>query len=211
MHVADGILNGGVLATGWTLSAAGLAVGLKKLDYKSIPRTGVATAVLFLASLVAFPTGPFYVHLVMNGMAGVLLGWRIFPAAFVSLLLQALLFQFGGIASLGVNTFNYAFGGMLAYTAFGRLVRSRNRTLCRIGSFAAGALAVAAGALSLSAALYFGGHHPGEYATLAWLALAEHAGVMPIEGIVLVFVIAYVRKVAPEALGIAPLEKGMDT
>ena len=45
-------------------------------------------------------------HLILNGLLGMLLGWAAFPSIFVALMLQAILFQYGGITVLGVNTFN---------------------------------------------------------------------------------------------------------
>ena len=65
---------------------------------------GVLSATFFVASLVHVPVGPSSVHLIMNGLAGLVLGWAAFPALFVGLLLQAVFFGFGGVTVLGVNT-----------------------------------------------------------------------------------------------------------
>ncbi len=46
---------------------------------------------------------------------GLLLGWPAFPAILVGLFLQALLFQFGGLTVLGVNTFNVAVPAVLCF------------------------------------------------------------------------------------------------
>ena len=50
-----------------------------------------ATPAIFVASLVHVPVGPSSMHLVLNGLLGLLLGWAAFPAILVGLLLQAVL------------------------------------------------------------------------------------------------------------------------
>ena len=53
-------------------------------------------------------------HLILNGLLGVVLGWAAFPVIFVALLLQAVLFQFGGFTVLGVNTATMGLGALAA-------------------------------------------------------------------------------------------------
>jgi len=108
MHISEGVLSGNVLIAGCVLTAAGTAVGLKKLDYERMPQVALLSAAFFVASLIHVPIGPGNVHLVLNGLLGVFLGWVAFPAVLIATLLQAILFQFGGLTSLGVNTVNMA-------------------------------------------------------------------------------------------------------
>jgi cobalt/nickel transport system permease protein len=104
VHISEGILSPPVIAAGWALAAGGLAAGLKKTPVEKLPETALVSAALFLASLVHVPLGPSSIHLTLLGLAGVLLGWSAVPALFIALLLQGVLFQFGGLLSLGVNT-----------------------------------------------------------------------------------------------------------
>ncbi|MDR2658895.1 MAG: energy-coupling factor ABC transporter permease [Spirochaetaceae bacterium] len=104
MHISEGVLSPPVLAAGWALTVGGLAFGLKKTAVEKLPETALVSAALFLASLVHVPVGPSSIHLTLLGLAGILLGWSAVPALFIALLLQGLLFQFGGLLSLGVNT-----------------------------------------------------------------------------------------------------------
>ncbi|HIJ20834.1 MAG TPA: cobalt transporter CbiM, partial [Deltaproteobacteria bacterium] len=104
MHISEGILSGPVLISGVALAAAGTAIGLKKLDYERIPRAAILAASFFVASLIHVPVGPSSVHLILNGIVGLILGWGAFPVILVALVLQAIFFQFGGITTLGVNT-----------------------------------------------------------------------------------------------------------
>ena len=101
MHISEGVLSAPVLITGAVLTAVGVGIGLKKMDYEKIPEVAVLTSAFFVASLIHIPIGPSSVHLILNGLIGLLLGWSAFPAILVGLALQAILFQFGGFTSLG--------------------------------------------------------------------------------------------------------------
>ena len=89
MHISEGVLSAPVLVSGGALAAAGTAIGLKKIDYDHLARVGILSATFFVASLVHVPIGPSSVHLIMNGIVGLLLGWAAFPAILVALLLQS--------------------------------------------------------------------------------------------------------------------------
>jgi len=143
MHISEGILAPVILAGGGALTAAGTAVGLKSLDYEEIPSLGILSAAFFVASLIHVPIGPVSAHLVLNGMLGLFLGWKAFPAILVGAALQALLFQFGGITTLGVNTLNMALPAVICYYLFGWGVKSgTTQPVFLFSAFAAGAFAV---------------------------------------------------------------------
>jgi len=74
MHISEGICSPPVLAAGLGLAVAGVAYGLRKIDTESIPRVGVLSSAFFVASLIHVPIGPTSVHLVLNGLMGLLLG-----------------------------------------------------------------------------------------------------------------------------------------
>jgi len=92
MHISEGICSPPVLAAGAGLAVLGAALGLKGLKTESIPKVGVLSSAFFVASLIHVPIGPVSVHLVLNGLMGLLLGWASFPANLVALLLQGVLF-----------------------------------------------------------------------------------------------------------------------
>ena len=73
-HIPDGVISWPVLAGGIMTTLAGCAYGLKKLDPVAIPRTAVLSATFFVAALVHFPVGPTSVHLMLNGLIGIVLG-----------------------------------------------------------------------------------------------------------------------------------------
>jgi hypothetical protein len=85
-------------------AVAGIAIGLRRIDGDRLPYWGLMSAAFFVASLMHVPVGPSNVHLILNGLLGIVLGWAAVPAIFVGLLLQALFFGYGGITVSGVNT-----------------------------------------------------------------------------------------------------------
>ncbi len=198
MHISEGVLGASVLATGAVLTAAGVAVGLKKMDYEKLPQVAVLSSVFFVASLIHVPVGPSAAHLVLNGLCGLLLGWAAFPAILVALTLQALLFQFGGLTTLGLNTFNMAFPAVLVWLLFGRFVQSPKAFVRRAAEFTAGAAGIFLSGLLVAASLVATGE---AFSTSARLVVAAHIPVMLIEGLITVFVVEFVKQLRPEMLG----------
>ena len=196
MHISEGVLSGTVLISGAALTVVGTAIGLKKLDYDQIAKAGMLSAVYFVASLIHVPIGPGNAHLILNGLAGLLLGWGAFPAILVALILQAVLFQFGGFTTLGVSTIIMALPAVLSYLLFGRFVQKASRTSAA-AAFACGFLSVLLGGLLLGLALIFTEEN---FLEVSGIIVATHIPVMIIEGIITAVCVAFLRKVRPEML-----------
>ena len=197
MHISEGVLSAPVLIAGAVLSLGGVAIGLKKMSYDKIPQVAVLSSAFFVASLIHIPIGPSSVHLVLNGLVGVLLGWMAFPSIFVALALQALLFQFGGFTSLGVNTFTMAAPAVIVYYLFHFPIRKANHIISMLAGFLAGAAGVGLGALFVATALVTTGE---SFMNIAKIMVLAHLPVMLIEGIVTAFCVVFLRKVKPEIL-----------
>lgn len=197
MHISEGVLSAPVLVTGALLAAGGIAVGLKKMDYEKIPEVAVLSSAFFVASLIHVPIGPSSVHLVLNGLLGVLLGWMAFPAILVALTLHAVLFQFGGLSSLGVNTVIMATPGVIAYYLFNLPIRRGNHLISTLAGFGAGATGIALGAILVALSLISTGE---SFLGVAKLVLVAHLPVMVIEGIITGFCVIFLKKVKPEVL-----------
>jgi cobalt/nickel transport system permease protein len=105
MHISESILSILALIAGSGLSFGGVAYGLRQPVHKQ-------AAAFFMASLIHVPIPPTQAHLVLNGLLGLLLRAEQL-AIMVALSLQALLFQFGGITSLDVNTFIMVFPAVI--------------------------------------------------------------------------------------------------
>jgi cobalt/nickel transport system permease protein len=169
MHISEGVLSAPVLIGGGILAVAGVGIGLKKLDYERVPRVAVLSAAFFVASLIHLPVGPSSVHLVLNGLVGVLLGWAAFPALLIGLLLQAVLFGFGGLTVLGVNTVVMGIPALACYVLFSRRLRTAPPRWAFGYGFAAGVTGILGGCLLLSVALLTTG---GEFAGVAMSLVA---------------------------------------
>ena len=196
MHISEGVLTAPVLISGMALTAAGTAIGLKKLDYDHIAKAGMLSAAFFVASLIHIPVGPSNVHLVLNGIVGLLLGWSAFPVILVALILQAVLFQFGGITTLGVNTIIMALPAVVCYPVFSPFIHKRN-SVALAAAFTCGALSVFLGAVLVGLALVF---TEKNFLEISAIVVAAHLPVMIIEGIVTALCVVFLKKVQPEML-----------
>jgi len=197
VHISEGVLSAPVLISGAIIAAGGVTVGLKKTANEKIPEVGVMSAAFFVASLIHVPLGPTSVHLILNGLVGLLLGWASFPAILVGLVFQAILFQFGGLTTLGVNTVTMALPAVAGYYLFGPAVRSRNDKIALGAAFLCGAFSVAGAAALVAFALFWTGQ---SFLEAGKMVVYAHVPVMIIEGILALFCVAFLRKVKPGLL-----------
>jgi ABC-type Co2+ transport system permease subunit len=125
VHLSDGVIAGPWLVAGWVLAAGLVAVASWRIGEAEIPRIGVLTAAFFVGSLIHLPVSVVAsVHLLLNGLVGLVMGRRAGLVISVGLLLQALLFGHGGLTVLGVNIVVYALPAVLTGWACGPLRRS---------------------------------------------------------------------------------------
>ena len=196
MHISEGVLAPSILALGGVLAVGGCAVGLRRIDAERIMPVALLSAAFFTASLIHVPIGPVSAHLLLNGLLGALLGWAAFPAIVVALFLQALLFQFGGLTTLGINSLNMALPAVLA----GSLTQpffGRSRWQCMGAAFCCGAAGVIGAALLTALSLVFTSEG---FAASARILLIAHAPVAVVEGLVTAFAVSFLAAVRPEML-----------
>lgn len=197
MHIGEGILSPSVAAATWVAGAAAIGAGLRRLEPDVVPRVAVLSSAFFVASLIQVPLGPASAHLVLNGLMGVLLGWTVFPALAVALVLQAVFFGFGGFTSLGANVLIMGSGALAARVVFqvGRRDREVVGVLVRGGM--AGAVGILAGAATLAGLLAAGGR---EFAGAVAVIVVAHLPVAAAEAMVTAAVLSYLARVRPELL-----------
>jgi cobalt/nickel transport system permease protein len=123
VHIADN-----VLATEWWVgglvgAAVLAALGAWRIRDEEIPRVALLSAAFFVASSFHLRVGPTSVHLLLNGLVGVILGWRACLAIPIGLLLQYLLVSHGGYYTLGVNSCVLALPALGAWGLFRALQR----------------------------------------------------------------------------------------
>ncbi|MDJ0705608.1 MAG: cobalt transporter CbiM [Leptolyngbyaceae cyanobacterium MO_188.B28] len=123
MHIPDGILPAKIAISGYAVTGLFTWYSLKKINQldnpqAQIPKASLMAAAFFVASWIhiPFPTGSL--HLILNGLVGTVLGYFAFPAILIGLLFQAVMFQHGGLSTLGVNAAVMGAPALLAYHIF---------------------------------------------------------------------------------------------
>lgn len=197
MHISDGVLPASVWISSYVVTGGISAVSLKKMDADDIPKVAVVTASFFVASLLHIKLGATSVHLILNGFAGVLLGWMSFVSILVGLALQAFLFGHGGITSLGANAIMMGLPAFAAYALFNLRLRFNFKSKDFTFGFLAGFTGVFFGTIILASLLAISG---SEFFGVAKIAAVSHLPVMGIEGTVTGFIVTFLRKVKPEIL-----------
>jgi len=196
MHISEGVLSGPVLLGGAGLAFVGTAIGLKKIDYDQIMPVAILSAAFFIASLIHVPIGPANGHLVLNGLLGVVLGWAAFPSILVALVLQAVLFQFGGLTVLGLNTFTMATPAVICFYVFRPMLIKGNGSRFA-AAFACGFFAMLLSTILTASALALSGDGFQEAARMLFYA---HLPIMVVEGVITGFAYSFLAKVKPEVL-----------
>lgn len=212
VHISDGILSLPVLAAGWAITGALIAVALwwskrKGSIIEEIPRLSVMTSAFFVASLLHIAVGPTSVHLILCGLVGVILGILAYPAIFIGLVLQAFLFQHGGVTTIGINTVVMGIPALIAYGIFkagSKLGISRRGVSEAIFGAIAGGVAVALAVLFLVICLLTTGK---EFSGVASLIAVAHIPIIIIEATVVGSVVAFLMKVKPELIPIGGEKK----
>lgn len=198
MHIPDGFLEPKVWVTLAGVSGAAVAAASKKvsknMDERMVPLMGVLAAFVFAAQMVNFPIG--------GGTSGHLMGAALIasivgPAAGLVimatiLILQALLFQDGGITALGANIFNMGIvGALLGYGIFKGMNTLTGNV--RISVFAASWFSVVAASGAAAAELSLSGVVPAAVSFPAMMGV--HAVIGIGEGAITIAALELVSKV----------------
>jgi cobalt/nickel transport system permease protein len=196
MHISDGVLPLSVTIGGYAASAALAAWSAHRTHHEEMPKLAVMTAAFFVASLIHVPFGPTSVHLIIPGLTGALLGSSAFLSIGLGLLLQSLLFQFGGLTALGANALMMGLPALLCGWIFQKF---KGRTIVHqaVTGGVAGALGTALAAVILAVLLAAGGE---DFFGVAKIALVAHVPVFIIEALVSAFTIGFLARVKPELL-----------
>lgn len=210
MHIPDGILPAGACLAGFATAAAATAASLAAVSrrpdpHRAIPRASIFTAAFFVASWIHVPIPPTSVHLLLNGLLGVVLGPFAFLAIGIGLFFQAVMFQHGGLTTLGVNATIMGVPAVLMGLMFrsAKPLWKTSRAWTAVLGFAAGVGGIALAALAF--ALVLVGVVPPELdpslrnAGIAALV----AGYLPlalVEGLLTALVVLFFRQVQPELL-----------
>jgi len=212
VHIPDGIVPAQVCAAGYGLTGLLTWYSLRQINKQgdpsaNVPKAALLTAAFFVASSIYIPIPPSSVHLLLNGLLGVVLGYFAFPAILIGLFFQALIVGHGGLTTLGVNAAMMGLPALLAYRIFRlrRLLNSKSTEPFIIGLFAflGGALGLAIAALIFTAVVI--ATVPAEFnaqaeqAAIATLTIS-HIPLAILEGVFTAMLVLFLQRVRPELL-----------
>lgn len=210
MHIPDGILPASVSVAGYAVTGAATYYSLRKIESaenpeEGIPKASLLTAAFFVASWIHIPIPPTSVHLVLNGLLGVVLGYYAFPAILIGLFFQAVMFQHGGLSTLGVNAAMMGLPALLAFALFRarRFLRRESRFITGLFAFLSGGLGLGLAALIALTLLITTVPVQIDAATerASLIALtAAHIPLMALEGLFTALVVLFLQRVKPELL-----------
>ncbi|PIG91440.1 cobalt transporter CbiM [Gloeocapsopsis sp. IPPAS B-1203] len=157
MHIPDGILPASIIVAGYATTGGVTWYSLRQIKrdknpQENIPKASLLTAAFFVASWIHIPVPPVSVHLILNGLLGTILGYYALPAILIGLFFQAVMFQHGGLSTLGVNATMFGIPAIVAYHLFQlrHKVGKNNRVWTGVFAFLAGA-----GGLGVSVVIFF--------------------------------------------------------
>ncbi len=197
MHISDGVLPLSVAVGSGIASLIVASWSARKTRSEDLPKVAVVTASFFIASLVHVPLGPSSVHLLIPGLVGVLLGPASFLAILLGLVLQSILFQFGGLTAIGANALLMGIPALLCGQLF-MWLRGETRKQHVIVGGLVGGVGTLISALILALLLMAGGE---DFHGVMKLAVLVHLPVFLVEGLVSAFTVSFLFRVKPELLG----------
>jgi len=198
MHIPDNFLSTPVWASLDAISIPAVGLMIKRagrdLPDTRIPLLGVMCAFVFAAQMINFPVGAGTSgHLVGGALLACALGPA--PAVLVMttiLVIQAFVFQDGGVLALGANVFNMAVAGVLAgYLPFQLWGAARRNSAIFAGGFLS---VLVSGSLALAELLISGVRMPRLLVFTSLGLFAVNAG---IEGAITISVVQALDRLNP--------------
>jgi cobalt/nickel transport system permease protein len=200
MHIPDGFLSVPVSIVFWILSLLIVGYALKRvgadLGERQVPIMGVLAAAIFAGQMLNFAVaGGTSGHLIGAALSVILLGpWAATLVLTCVIVIQALIFQDGGLLVLGANIFNMAIVGVsVAYMVF-RLIRSLTHDRpwgLFVGGFLAAWSSVEVSALGTAMELSLSGTSPANIAIPAMGGIHALIGIG--EGLITVGALAFLQ------------------
>ena len=209
MHIPDGFLPPSVCIAGYGLTGGVTWYSLQQIKrsktyQENIPKASLLTAAFFVTSLIHIPIPPTSIHLLLNGLMGVVLGYYAFPAILIGLFFQSVMFQHGGLSTLGVNAAIMGIPALFAYYIFQLKNLFKNQQLAtKIFAFLAGFLGLGIAVLLFTFLIIV--NIPADVDVqmekkAIYLSLIGYSIQMIIEGVFTVMLVSFFQQVKPEIL-----------
>jgi cobalt/nickel transport system permease protein len=199
MHIPDGFLSIAVSIILWMVSIGVILIALKKvrveLGDRQVPLMGVLAAAIFAGQMLNFSvTGGTSGHLLGAAIATILVGpWAAVLIMTSVVSVQAILFQDGGILTLGANIFNMGIVGVFvsyaAFTLLKKIIPDTKWGLI-ISGFMAAWLSIFIASLSCAIQLAFSGVSPANIGIPAMGAIHALIGIG--EGLITVGALTFI-------------------
>ncbi|TKJ31233.1 cobalamin biosynthesis protein CbiM [bacterium (candidate division B38) B3_B38] len=209
MHIPDGFLDPKTILLCYGISVGWIAVALKrtkgKLGEKMVPLMGVMGAFIFAAQMFNFPiAGGTSGHLLGSFLAALLLGvWEGSTVMAAVVIIQCLVFQDGGLLSLGANLLNIAILGAISglwivkLSSLTSLSKKMFLFACGTGAW----LSVVVPAAACAGELGLSGVAPWKTTLVAMTVI--HALIGVVEAIITILIIVVIDKIRPDLLRIS--------
>jgi len=205
LHIPDGFLTPGIALLGWALAIVviHLAIRHSRIQFgeRQVPFMGVMAAFIFAGQAINFPiVGGTSGHILGGALTGILIGpWAGTLVMTAVILVQGLVFQDGGVLSMGWNLLNMgAFTVLTGYATYSLLLRvmGTSRKLGSFAGFAAAWISVETAAVATALELAASGIFPLHLALPALTVVYALVGLA--EGVVTVAALEFIRNSYPE-------------
>lgn len=205
MHIPDGFLDAKTCVTTGVLGAAAVAYGLRKtklgLNRRQVPMIALTGAFIFAAQMLNFPiAGATSGHFLGGAMAAILFGPGVAVVMMSAvLILQALVFQDGGLTVLGANILcTGVVGTFVGYGAFRLGMKLLRGRFSAVVTFLSAWLSIVSASAAVALLLAWSDTFPltvGLSAMVGWHSLIGIG-----EGLITAMAIGYLteRKAIPE-------------
>ena len=212
MHIPDGYLSPPWVAATYAASLAYAAVAARRLSRlltpEAVTTVTVFAAAVFAAQMLNWPLpGGTSLHFVGGALAGIVLGpWLGFLAIALVVTVQALVFNDGGITTLGANILNMAVidvvVGYAVYRLALRLLGSSPRARM-IAAFLAGWLGITAAGTAAGVEIGLSPSFPYAVEVTVPVMAAWHAALGVIEGAITALVAEKLRSTLAHGVPVA--------
>ena len=216
MHIPDGFLEPKICIIAYGITGGITWSILRKINKEPsskeiIPKASLLTAAFFITSLISIPIPPSSIHLVLNGMLGIMLGYYSFLAVLIGLFFQAIMFNHGGLSTLGINALIMGIPALISYYIFkfghnlSNQFRKYKLLIENSFSFLSGgiALAISASIFSILIITFIPADIDANIEKNAiYASLIVYSIQMVIEGMFTMMIFSFLRKVKPELIKI---------
>ncbi len=201
MHIPDGFLSPGIWIPLDLAAVPALAYCARKskaqMEETRVPLLGVMGAFIFAAQMIHFPVGPGTSgHMGGAALLAILFGPHTAALVMAAILMvQALLFQDGGLTALGANFWNMGLIGVFCgYLPYSLSLRAGGR-FRSVAIFLAGWLAVVAGATAVALELAWSRVAPAKLLLPSLIGIHALAGLA--EGALTLAALRMIEKLNP--------------